>query len=409
MANNHSDAQIAQYQKEIEERSAFIEGTTANARDGERDLTATEMELIKDSQKRIEQVEEQLKVLSDAQGVQHRARQRADDLQRAMSDMRRTVDKGEVEYRSAGAYLVEVYNAMRGDRPAAERLEIYNRAAAHQKTTDNLGTIPDPIVGPVINFVDQSRPLVNAIGVSDLPAATFYLPVVTQQPSVAVQGSAGAAADEKAELVSQKMLITRLTVAAVTYGGYLNVSRQDIDFSSPPIMDTVIEGLASQYAIVTEASVGTKLDASTGTPVGYGASPTAATITAAVWSTASTVYTAVKGQGQLILALAPDRLAVFGPLFPPIGVTNGHSQGLFAGNFTQGEVGGVSGIQVVMSAGLASGKAFLFSTAAIKLFEQRVGVMSIAEPSVMGVQVGYAGYFSSVITSNNGIIELTAT
>ena len=119
---------------------------------------------------------------------------------------------------------------------------------------------------------------------SDLPAATFYLPIVTQQPAVAVQGSAGAAADEKAELTSQKMTITRTTVTAVTYGGYLNVSKQDIDFSSPPIMQEVIDGLAAAYAIQTEASVGTKLDASTGAVVNYGASPTAATITTAVWS-----------------------------------------------------------------------------------------------------------------------------
>jgi hypothetical protein len=100
---------------------------------------------------------------------------------------------------------------------------------------------------------------------------------------------------------------------------------------------------------------------------------------------------------------------VFGPLFPPIGVTNGQSQGLFAGNYAQGVVGGVSGIQVVMSAGLGSGKAFLFSTAAIEVFEQRIGSLQAVEPSVLGVQVAYAGYFTPLLIENGGIIELTAS
>lgn len=409
MSNDYSDAQIARLSKEVTERTAFIEGTSANAQDAERDLTANELELITEARKRIEVVEEQLEVLSAAKGAQQRARQRAQDLDKAMSEMRRTVDKGEVEYRSAGAYLLDTWKAHLGDREAQQKLEIFNRAAAHQKTSDNLGVVPDPVVGPVLNIIDAARPLVTAIGPDPLPSNTFYLPIVTQHTLVDVQGTAGAAADEKAELDSQKMTITRQTVNAVTYGGYVNVSKQNIDFSSPGIMDIIIDDLAAQYAIKTEAAVGTELDTSTATAVGYGASPTAATLTAAVWAAAADVYTAMKGRGRLILAVAPDRLEVFGPLFPPIGVTNGQSQGLFAGNFFQGNVGGVSGITVIMSAGLASTKAFLFSTDAIRVFEQRVGQLQAVEPSVLGVQVAYAGYFAAANVVDGGIIELTAT
>ena len=43
----------------------------------------------------------------------------------------------------------------------------------------------------------------------------------------------------------QKMLITRLTGTAVTYGGYVNVSRQNIDFSTPDALDVVINDLAA--------------------------------------------------------------------------------------------------------------------------------------------------------------------
>lgn len=290
-----------------------------------------------------------------------------------------------------------------------ERLELFYRAAAHQKTSDNLGVVPDPVIGPVLNVIDAARPLVQAIGPEPLPSNTFYLPIVGQHTVVDVQGTAGLAADEKVELDSQKMTITRKTVNAVTYGGYVNVSRQNIDFSSPSIMDIIVDDLAAQYAIKTEAAVGTELDTSTATAVGYGASPTAATVTAAIWAAAGDVFAGMRGQGRLILAVAPDRLELFGPLFPPIGVTNGQSQGLFAGSYAQGFSGGISGVQVLMSAGLGSGKAFLFSTAAVRCFEQRVGTLSATEPSVLGVQVAYAGYFAVENIVDTGIIELTAT
>ena len=69
----------------------------------------------------------------------------------------------------------------------------------------------------------------------------------------------------------------------------------------------------------------------------------------------------------------------------------------------------MAGVPTYMSAGLASGKAFLFSTAAIDVFEQRVGTLQVTEPSVLGVQVAYAGYFTPLRLVDNGIIELTAT
>lgn len=400
---------INRLEREIEERDAFIQGTVAGAQDTDRDLTSSENEMVTEARKRIEVVEEQLETLRAAQTRTIAARGRAADMQRQLALARHQVDEGEVEYRSAGEYVIDQYKASTGSREALERLEFFHRAAAHQKTSDNLGIVPDPIVGDVIRFIDDNRPIVQAIGPQPLTSGTWYRPLVTQEPLVAKQGAAGLAADEKAELTSQKMTISRLTANAITYGGYVNVSRQNLDFTNGQAMDLVIKGLASNYAIQTEAATATALDASTSTNVGYGASPTAATIRAALWSAASTVYTAVKGQGRLVLALAPDRLAVFGPLFTPIPTNVAPGEGLVAGSFNSGQVGGISGIQVVLSAGCASTKAFLFSTAAMDVFEQRVGTLQVTEPSVLGVQVAYAGYFTPLLISNNGIIELTAT
>jgi hypothetical protein len=331
---------------------------------------------------------------------------RAKELDQAIATRRH--EPGGVKYGSAGEYMVDVIAAMKGSRDSLQRLEVFTRAAAHQKTADNLGVVPDPIIGPVVNFTDSARPLVNLVGPRPLTNATWHRPRVTQRTAVGVQGAAGAAGDEKAELSSQKMTITRLTANAVTYGGYVNVSRQDIDFSSPQIMDIIAEDLAAVYAEETEQAFGTELDASSATAVGYGASPTAATIRTALWSAAEDVYTAIKGRGRVVLALAPDRLPVFGPLFAPITGITEDGEGLSAGNFSSGLIGSIQGIPTFMSAGLGSTKAFLFSTAAIEAYEQRVGLLSVTEPSVLGVQVAYAGYFTPLTIEDGGIIELTA-
>lgn len=406
---NQSDAMVARLEKDISERQAFIEGTVANAQDASRDLSNNETELITEARKRIEVAEEQLETLSRSIESIRKGRQRADDLQRSLTEMRHTVDKGAVEYRSAGEWLLDGYKAHMGDREAGQRMEIFNRAAAHQKTTDNAGVVPDPIVGGVVNFIDAARPMVTAIGPEPLTSGTFYRPRVTQHTVVDVQGTAGAAADEKAELDSQKMVIGRLTATAKTYGGYVNVSRQNIDFSSPQIMDIIIDDLAAMYAAKTEAAVGIELTASTTTAVGYGASPTAVTVAGAIWAAAGTAYGVTKGQGRVILAIAPDRLAVFGPLFAPINPSDAQSTGFLASGFNTGVMGQISGIPVVVSSGLTSGQAFVFSTAAIEVYEQRVGTLQATEPSVLGVQVAYAGYFTALTIDDDAIIELTAS
>src|SRR5215207_4204996 len=327
MAGNHSDAMIVRLEKEIEERSSFIEGVIANAQDGERDLTDNEKELTVQARGRIESLEDQLKHLYDSRERTTSARQRAAQLQLEMTRLRNQVDTAPVEYRSTGSYLIDYIAASTGSREAKERLELYTRAAAHQKTSDNLGVVPDPIIGGVINFIDAARPAVGFLGPQNLPSATWYRPKVTQRTTVVAQGSAGAAADEKAELVSQKMTITRLTGSAVTYGGYVNVSRQDIDFAQPSMLDVVVNDLASQYAIQTEAVLGTLIQAQANNVevAGSAGSETAANLAAALWAAAAAVYTAVKGVGRVALVVPPSRLGRWGALFAPVNPQNAQS------------------------------------------------------------------------------------
>jgi hypothetical protein len=100
-------------------------------------------------------------------------------------------------------------------------------------------------------------------------------------------------------------------------------------------------------------------------------------------------------------------LGTFGPLFVPVNPQGAISAGFNASQFGQGVMGAVSGISLVMSAGLTGNESVLFSTAAVEVYEQRVGTLQVTEPSVLGTQVGYAGYFTPLVIEAGGVIPLS--
>ena len=407
MSNASSgDEMIQRLETELREKETLIRGIFERANAGSRDINDEESEMVAETRNRMAKIKSQLEQVEDVNRIAYETRNRAREVDQAISTMKGKPLQGTVEYRSAGAYMLDMWNSSQGSREATERLDVYLRAADHQKTSDSLGVIPDPIVGPVIDWIDAARPLVSVLGTMPLTSQTFYRPFVSQHPTVGLQGTNGLAADEKSELDSQKMIIQRKTVTAKTYGGYVNVSRQAIDFSNPSALDLVVNGLGQQYAIETEAAVGDALASTNTAAVSYGAVPTAANVAAAVWDAVATCYSVTKGSGRVMLAVAPDVLSTFGPLFPPVAPDNAQSPGFEAGRFNQGIMGTIGAVPCVMSAGLGSGEAYVFSTAALELFEQRVGMLQVVEPSVFGLQVAYAGYFSTLVVDDAAIIPL---
>src|SRR5262245_10804963 len=127
------DAQIRQYQDEIEDRTAFINGVVAAKSGG--DLDASEMRLVEDATTRIRRLNDMIAPLQESNRVAIESRSRFAELQMQTS---RPAPRP-VEYRSAGAYIVDQWQAGLGIEEARERLGLYLRAAAHQTTADNAG------------------------------------------------------------------------------------------------------------------------------------------------------------------------------------------------------------------------------------------------------------------------------
>ena len=394
-----SDQMLARYVGEIEERQRFIDGMVEAAQDEKRDLNDHELELVTKAKDRIAEVNERMQPLEQAATISAASAERLSALSKLMErDEKRP---REVEYRSAGGYVIDRWRAGLGEETALARLDLFHRAAAHQTTPDNPGLLPEQIIGPVINFIDAARPLVTALGPRQLPSGSWSRPRVTQHTQVGEQAA------EKTELVSRKMLINSIPVAAVTYGGYVNVSRQNIDWSQPSIMDIVINDLAAQYALETENATADDLTAAAVAGPTYPATPSGEDIAQAVWGAVGQVFAATLGQGRVIIAAAPNMLGLVGPLFPPINPQNAQSSGFTAAGFGFGQMGSIAGVGFVVSAGLDAGTILVLSTAAAEVYEDRIGALQVVEPSVLGVQVAYAGYFADLVIEPTGIVKVT--
>ena len=399
-----ADQMLSRYKAEIDERQTLIDTIVETAQKEQRDLSSQDMELIGNTKNRIQELRSQMDPIADASQLAYDSRQKLAEYSKWMQDQNGAEKPKDVEYRSAGHYVMDRWRAGLGQADAVQRLDIYHRAAAHQTTADNAGLIPTPILGPVVNFIDQNRPLVNRLGPRQLPGQTWSRPKVTQHTTIATQSA------EKAELASQKMTITKLTATAVTWGGYVNVSRQDIDFTQPGILDTVINDLAAVYAVQTEAAAFTTFDAAAtaGVAIATGAA-TAAGVMTSLWDAVSKIYSASKGAGQVFAITGPDMLPILGPVFPPYNPQNAVSPGLAAGDFGTGLVGSISGIPLYVSAGCGTLRILVFSTAGAEVYEDRIGSLQVVEPSVLGLQVAYAGYFSPMVIDGTSIIKIVKT
>jgi HK97 family phage major capsid protein len=396
-----TDQMLARYGRELEERQAFIDGIVEDAETAGRDLNTQEMELLGRARDRINEINAQVGPLAESSRIAQESRDRMRELAPLLTP---EAPQRDTEYRSAGAYVLDLWRARLGEDQARGRLEVYHRAAAHQTTGDNPGLLPEQILGPVVNFIDVARPLTNALGPRQLPSGSWSRPKVTQHTATA--GQVG----EKTELTSQKMVISKLPVSASTYGGYVNVSRQDIDWTQPSIMDLIINDLAGQYALDTENHDCSTLTAAApaGPTLPTGA-VTAAEYSAALWGAAATVMPATGGQGSIIAVVPPELMPMIGPLFPPVGPTNAQSGGFTVAALASGLAGSVSGIPHYVSGGMAADTILVLSTAAAEAYEDRIGALQVVEPSVLGVQVAYAGYFAALVIEAAGLSKIVKT
>ncbi len=285
--------------------------------------------------------------------------------------------------------------------------EALRAAAPDIVTTDTPGILPTPILQPVYNNFIGRRPVVDAIGVRAMPAGgkVFIRPEVTTHTSI------GASIGEQAPTAGTLVVFNNQCTKQI-FGGYVNISEADIDWSDPSILQVVLDDMGRIYANATDNYAADQLVAGATVTQAFALADVAKP---EVWSAeiaeaASTILSSSNGNLPTHLFVSPDRwrnlIALADtanrPLFPQVGPMNAY------GDLGVNSYGGNAfGLSVVVDRNFASGTAIVGDASGYELFEQQKGTMSIESPSTLSRTIALRGYFAALMIDETKFVKFT--
>lgn len=413
---------LARLYTERDEQTAFIDQLLASVEEEGRDLVDAERRNLEAAEKRIKELDEQIEPLEswEKRREAHRSRIPQPDAQPAPAGQRQalTVEPREVKYRSAGAFVVDLIRArgyegekVKPDPEAAQRVEAAMQVRVNQTTTETPGLLPNTIIGEILSDLDGSRPFVNSIGAKDMtsiPGKVFTRPKVTQHTQTTKQAA------EKAELGSRQFKVEGVPFTKETFGGWLNVSRQDIDWTSPAAWDALITDLQLEYGADTDDFAAVVFATGVTQVVTYDDESTdrLGELIKALYAAAQTAATAAGTKRASALRL-PNHIWVSIDQWASLGTAIDRVRALVMGSSSPGDAspvtfaGSILDVPRTMVPGLPAGSLIVGRTQLFEYYEERVGVLSAVEPKILGVEVAYGGYAASGFLDATGFVKIT--
>jgi HK97 family phage prohead protease len=286
-----------------------------------------------------------------------------------------------------------------------EMSEAIRAAAPDIVTTDTPGLLPTPILAPTYNNFVGRRPVVDAVGVRAMPAGgkVFIRPEVTTHTSI------GASISEQSPTAGT-LVVFNNQVTKQIFGGYVNISEADIDWTDPAILQVVLDDMGRIYANATDNYAADTLVSGASVTRAFANASFADASYWAGWmgGAASTILSSSNGnlpghmfvspdiwEGLLSLSDTTDR-----PLFPQVGPMNAQ------GNLGVNQYGGNAfGLSVVVDRNFAAGTLIVGDATGYELFEQQKGTMSIESPSTLSRTIALRGYFAALMIDNTKFIK----
>ena len=298
----------------------------------------------------------------------------------------------------------------------ASKQSAFEFAAGDVLTTDTVGLLPVPVLGPVFaNLNQQIRPVVAAVGARAYPDGgnqkTFIRPTWTTHTSVATQST------ELSAVSATTPVIASNVISKTTLAGQVTLSLQDVDFTSPGSMDIIINDLMGQYMLASDNL------AADGLVAGAGASGATWTVTANdPTSLISSIYTSAY---NILLAtnFLPDHIFVSpnvwqalgaqlnvdkSPVFPYVGAAGLMGvNGLGSADITVANTFNPFGLNLVADRNFAAGTMVVARGAAIEFYESIRGLLTRDEPATLGKVMSYHGYASLFVADANQVQKIT--
>jgi phage head maturation protease len=280
-------------------------------------------------------------------------------------------------------------------------------AAPDVVTTDTPGILPEPIVGPVYNNFRGLRPVIDAIGTKAMPQGGK----VFRRPSVTTHTTIGASNGENVALDSGTFVVSDNQVTKGVYGGYVQLSEEDMDWTEPAVLALLLDDMARIYANATDNVAADNLITGISNTNNFTSANIADPTEWVTWmyTAASDILSASNGWLPTHLFVAPNRWASLGqledgqgrPLFPQVGPMNAY------GNLAPGATAGVAfGLQVVVDRNFASGTLAIGHPDGYEIFEQQKGAISVeAADGSLSRFIKFRGYFATLMIDDTKFIK----
>jgi len=311
--------------------------------------------------------------------------------------------KQEFKLPSAGEWISA---QMQGGAIAAE-FNARVRAAAPDVTTADLdGILPLPIISPIYSGIQGLRPVVDAIGSRQMPQGgkVFIVPKITTHTSI------GGPQTQNTTITAGQFIVDDIQITKDIYGGYVEVSEASIDWTSPEVLQGLLEDMAKKYALATDNAAADALLAGTSQTTGNVAPTDPADWIAKVYACANTILS----NGNYL----PDHLFVSGdvfaqlgslddtsgrPLFPQVGPMNAFGT-MNAGS----REAVVFGLRLVVDTNFAAKTTIVgaAATGAFRCYEQQKGAISLDNPSTLSRTIAFRGYFAPKMIDANQFMKI---
>ena len=295
---------------------------------------------------------------------------------------------------------------VQGGNVLAEMNAKIQAAAPDITTTDTPGILPEIITGSVYDGLNPIRPFVTAIGVRAMPGsgATFRRPKITVRPTVTQQPTG-----QLNTLDPSTVTVSNNDISKLTFGTFVTMSEQDMDWTDPNSVNIVLNQLAIAYGQATNNyAVDTCHAAITQT------SPIADTTDPEDWIAG--IY---EGARQISLTtnylpthmvVTPGTWAALGslvdstgrPVFPQIGAMN--APGQLAANTWNGNPLGLVLVVDKNTPGSFMGHA-AGPAAGFEFYEQQKGAIAVDVPSTLGRTIAYRGYAAAFMADATKFVK----
>jgi len=230
------------------------------------------------------------------------------------------------------------------------------------------------------------------------------------RPEVTTHTSVGQQVTENTTITQGTFVVSSNQVTKQTFGGYVTISEQDLDWTDPAVLSLVLDDMGRIYANQTDVYACAQFEAG----VTQTATLTSATDpgdwAAFVYEAATTILTNSNGHLPNVLIMKPAYFQALGaledqdgrPLFPTVGPMNAF------GSVNAANTDAVAfGLQVIVDRNLVAvgdNNVYVGNSDGFEIFEQIKGAISVDVPSTLSRTIAFRGYLATLMIDDTKFV-----